>query len=118
MSEKEMRVNGVVATTRGLGNHGDVVLKKSVIVEPHTMSVAVDQYCQFLLLASHGVWEVFSETEATNLLLKVHVTIISHVFHSTLLQYHLTVLESWIDLDLDQSLLFSVTTKQFYPSTQ
>ena len=77
MSEKEMRVNGVVATTRGLGNHGDVVLKKSVIVEPHTMSVAVDQYCQFLLLASHGVWEVFSETEATNLLLKVHVTILS-----------------------------------------
>lgn len=71
MSEKEMRVNGVVATTRGLGNHGDVALKKSVIVEPHTMSVAVDQYCQFLLLASHGVWEVFTETEATNLLLKV-----------------------------------------------
>ncbi|XP_078323765.1 protein phosphatase 2C-like domain-containing protein 1 isoform X2 [Crassostrea virginica] len=71
LSEKEMRVNGVVATTRGLGNHGDVVLKKSVIVEPHTMSVAVDQYCQFLLLASHGVWEVFSETEATNLLLKL-----------------------------------------------
>lgn len=66
-----MRVNGVVATTRGLGNHGDVALKKSVIVEPHTMSVAVDQYCQFLLLASHGVWEVFTETEATNLLLKV-----------------------------------------------
>lgn len=71
MSEKEMRVNGVVATTRGLGNHGDVALKKSVIVEPHTMSVAVDQYCQFLLLASRGVWEVFTETEATNLLLKV-----------------------------------------------
>lgn len=71
LSEKEMRVNGVVATTRGLGNHGDVALKKSVIVEPHTMSVAVDQYCQFLLLASHGVWEVFTETEATNLLLKL-----------------------------------------------
>ncbi|XP_048772728.1 protein phosphatase 2C-like domain-containing protein 1 isoform X3 [Ostrea edulis] len=71
MSDKEMRVSGVVATTRGLGNHGDLVLKKSVIVEPHTMSVAVDQYCQFLLLASHGVWEVFSETEAANLLLKL-----------------------------------------------
>lgn len=71
LSEKEMRVNGVVATTRGLGNHGDLALKKSVIVEPHTMSVAVDQYCQFLLLASRGVWEVFTETEATNLLLKL-----------------------------------------------
>ncbi|XP_061189123.1 protein phosphatase 2C-like domain-containing protein 1 isoform X1 [Saccostrea echinata] len=71
LSEREMRVSGVVATTRGLGNHGDVVLKNSVIVEPHTMSVAVDQYCQFLLLASHGVWEVFSETEAANLLLKL-----------------------------------------------
>ncbi|XP_052080893.1 protein phosphatase 2C-like domain-containing protein 1 isoform X4 [Mytilus californianus] len=70
-SKKEKRVNGVLSTTRGLGNHGDVKLKKCVLVEPYTTSVPIDQYAQFLILASHGVWEVFTPQEATSLLLKL-----------------------------------------------
>ena len=38
-SDRLPRVNGVLATTRGLGNHGDPDLKKAVIVDPHTMTV-------------------------------------------------------------------------------
>ncbi|XP_069107456.1 protein phosphatase 2C-like domain-containing protein 1 isoform X2 [Argopecten irradians] len=70
-STKEMRVNGVLASTRGFGNHGDVKLKRCVLVDPHTIAVPVDQYAQFLILASHGVWEVFTEQEAASLLLKL-----------------------------------------------
>ncbi|XP_021354131.1 protein phosphatase 2C-like domain-containing protein 1 isoform X2 [Mizuhopecten yessoensis] len=70
-STKEMRVNGVLAATRGFGNHGDVKLKRCVLVDPHTITVPVDQYAQFLILASHGVWEVFTEQEAASLLLKL-----------------------------------------------
>ncbi|XP_063412783.1 protein phosphatase 2C-like domain-containing protein 1 isoform X2 [Mytilus trossulus] len=70
-SKKEKRVNGVLSTTRGLGNHGDVKLKKCVLVEPYTTSIPIDQYAQFIILASHGVWEVFTPQEATSLLLKL-----------------------------------------------
>ena len=70
-SERELRVNSILATTRGLGNHGDVSLKKCVISEPYTTSVKIDQYAQFLILASNGVWEVFSEKDAASLLLQV-----------------------------------------------
>ncbi|KAK7507422.1 hypothetical protein BaRGS_00001357 [Batillaria attramentaria] len=70
-SEVDCRVNGVLATTRGLGNHGDLMLKKCVLVEPHTTSVMVDQYAQFLVLATSGVWEIFSEQEVANLLMRM-----------------------------------------------
>ena len=73
-SERELRVNGVLSTTRGLGNHGDPALKRCVITEPYTTSVKIDQYAQFLILATHGVWEVFSEDEAAALLLQVMTT--------------------------------------------
>ena len=76
MSEKELRVNGVIATTRGLGNHGDPPLKKCIIIEPYTTAVKIDQYAQMLIMASHGVWEVFSPEEAASLLVQVSVTVI------------------------------------------
>ena len=70
-SDKEVRVNGVILTTRGLGNHGDKKLKKCILVEPYTTCVPIDQYAQFLVLATQGVWEVFSKQEAASLLLRV-----------------------------------------------
>lgn len=70
-SDKECRVNGVIMTTRGLGNHGDKKLKKCILVEPYTTCVPIDQYAQFLILATHGVWEVFSKQEAASLLLRL-----------------------------------------------
>lgn len=70
-SHKGFRLNGVLATTRGLGNHGDRLLKKCVIKQPFTASISVDKFCQFLILASNGVWQVLSEEEAAVLLLEV-----------------------------------------------
>ena len=70
-SEVDCRVNGVLATTRGLGNHGDPELKKCVLVEPHTCSMQIDQYAQFVVMATSGVWEILSDQEVANLLMKV-----------------------------------------------
>ncbi|ESO82507.1 hypothetical protein LOTGIDRAFT_236983 [Lottia gigantea] len=71
MASSDCPVNGVLSTTRGLGNHGDIKMKKSVIVEPYTTCVSIDQYAQFVVMASSGVWEVFSDEEVASLLLKL-----------------------------------------------
>ena len=73
--EKDLRVNGVLSTTRGLGNHGDPGLKRCVITEPYTTSVQIDQYAQFIILATNGVWEVFSEHDAASILLQVGICV-------------------------------------------
>ena len=70
---KDLRVNGILNATRGLGNHGDPPLKKCVISDPYTTSVPIDQYAQILILASNGLWEVFSENEAASLVTQVSV---------------------------------------------
>ncbi|XP_076451912.1 protein phosphatase 2C-like domain-containing protein 1 [Babylonia areolata] len=70
-SEMDCRVNGVLATTRGLGNHGDPGLKKCVLVDPHTCSVQIDQYAQFIVMATVGVWEVLSDQEVGSLLMRM-----------------------------------------------
>ncbi|NXC45431.1 PP2D1 protein, partial [Penelope pileata] len=57
-NEPDGLVEGHLRTTRGLGYHGDPVLKRSVIPVPHSISVPIDDSCQFLILASHGLWEV------------------------------------------------------------
>lgn len=67
-SDKTALVNGVVKSTRGLGNHGDANLKSSVIRTPVVNSLTLEESDQFLILASNGVWEVFSEDEVILLL--------------------------------------------------
>ncbi|NXS98116.1 PP2D1 protein, partial [Jacana jacana] len=62
-NEPEGLVEGYLRTTRGLGHHGDAVLKRSVIPVPHTVSIPIDDTCQFLILASNGLWEVLDYNE-------------------------------------------------------
>ena len=67
-SEKTALVNGVLKSTRGLGNHGDPNLKTSVITTPVVNCLTLEESDQFLILASNGVWEVLSEEEVILLL--------------------------------------------------
>ena len=67
-SDKTALVNGVVKSPRGLGNHGDPNLKTSVIRKPFVNCLTLEDSDQFLILASNGVWEVFSEEEVILLL--------------------------------------------------
>ena len=64
-------LNGVLHASRGLGYHGDPSLRKQVLVGPYTASVAFDEYAQFVVMATSGVWEVFSDEDVVNLLTKV-----------------------------------------------
>ncbi|XP_009464817.1 PREDICTED: protein phosphatase 2C-like domain-containing protein 1 [Nipponia nippon] len=68
-NEPDGLVEGYLRTTRGLGHHGDPVLKRSVIPVPHTISVPIDDTCQFLILASNGLWEVLDYNEVLGLTL-------------------------------------------------
>ncbi|CAM9215967.1 unnamed protein product [Bubo scandiacus] len=68
-NEPDGLVEGYLRTTRGLGHHGDPVLKRSVIPVPHTVSVPIDDTCQFLILASNGLWEVLDDNEVLALTL-------------------------------------------------
>ncbi|KFO70747.1 Protein phosphatase 2C-like domain-containing protein 1, partial [Cuculus canorus] len=68
-NEPDGLVEGFLKTTRGLGHHGDPVLKRSVIPVPHTISVPIDDTCQFLILASNGLWEVLDYNQVHTLTL-------------------------------------------------
>ncbi|XP_075067545.1 protein phosphatase 2C-like domain-containing protein 1 [Mixophyes fleayi] len=56
-------IEGFSRVTRGLGFHGDPKLKTLVIPAPYTISISIYHTCQFLLLASSGLWEVLSKSE-------------------------------------------------------
>jgi serine/threonine protein phosphatase PrpC len=64
---KTLWVNGVAMTTRGLGNHGDPLLKSSIINVPAVSCVPLAD-SQIILVASCSFWQVFNENEAVLLI--------------------------------------------------
>uniref|UniRef100_H0XZ07 Protein phosphatase 2C like domain containing 1 n=1 Tax=Otolemur garnettii TaxID=30611 RepID=H0XZ07_OTOGA len=62
-------LQGQIKTTRGLGFHGDLKLKKFIIPAPQTISVLIDDLCQFLILATNGLWEVLDTKEVIALVM-------------------------------------------------
>ncbi|XP_032187937.1 protein phosphatase 2C-like domain-containing protein 1 isoform X1 [Mustela erminea] len=64
-------LEGQIKTTRGLGFHGNLKLKKSIIPAPQTISVPIDDLCQFLILATNGLWEVLDTKEVTALAMTI-----------------------------------------------
>lgn len=70
-SKDEKCVNGVLHATRGLGNHGDPELRKYVIRKPSTTTIKLDNFSQFVVIASKGVWDVFTSDEVATMLLQM-----------------------------------------------
>ncbi|XP_007935506.2 protein phosphatase 2C-like domain-containing protein 1 [Orycteropus afer afer] len=64
-------LEGQTKTTRGLGFHGNLKLKKFMIPAPQTISVPIDDLCQFLILATNGLWEVLDKKEVTALAMTI-----------------------------------------------
>ncbi|XP_037380821.1 protein phosphatase 2C-like domain-containing protein 1 [Talpa occidentalis] len=58
-------LEGKTNITRGLGFHGNLKLKKFIIPAPQTISVPINNLCQFLILATSGLWEVLDMEEVT-----------------------------------------------------
>ena len=66
-TEKCALINGALGVTRGIGNIGDMALKKCIINEPGVKIVPLDPSDQLLILASGGFWKMFSYEETTHL---------------------------------------------------
>nr|GME01282.1 phosphatase 2C 53 [Ipomoea batatas] len=54
---------GCLAVSRGIG---DSHLKKWVIAEPETRTLPIEPGCEFLILASDGIWEKIKNQEAVD----------------------------------------------------
>lgn len=61
------RIMGLLAMSRAIGDH---FLRPFVIPEPETQAIARTAEDELLLLASDGLWDVFSSQEATTLALR------------------------------------------------
>ncbi|CAI5974640.1 unnamed protein product [Closterium sp. NIES-64] len=58
------RVQGVLAVTRGLG---DASYKEYITPEPEVVHVPVTRDCDFLIMASDGLWDVVTNQEAVDI---------------------------------------------------
>ncbi|GFY82117.1 protein phosphatase 2C family protein [Actinidia rufa] len=58
------RIQGSLAVSRGIG---DRHLKQWVVAEPETRILRISPECEFLILASDGLWEKISNQEAVDL---------------------------------------------------
>eukprot|EP01018_Ginkgo_biloba_P000177 Gb_40834 [translate_table: standard] len=58
------RVQGVLAVSRGIG---DLHMKEWISAEPDTREVQITPNCEFLILASDGLWDKVSNQEAVDL---------------------------------------------------
>lgn len=58
------RLQGSLAVSRGIG---DSHLKQWVIAEPETSVIKIEPECEFLILASDGLWEKVSNQEAIDI---------------------------------------------------
>lgn len=83
-NEPKGLIEGLLSTTRSLGYHGNPKLKKTVIPVPHTISLPVDSSCQFLILASHGLWEVLDKNEVVALTLSMFSAYLEKYKHAQL----------------------------------
>ena len=86
-TEKCALVNGVLATTRGLGNQGDWRLKVCVINRPAFRALSLKETDKILVLASEGLWKVFNYSEILFLLNKfIHEALTEKTFSESELE--------------------------------
>ncbi|KAJ7963953.1 Protein phosphatase 2C family protein [Quillaja saponaria] len=58
------RIQGTLAVSRGLG---DRHLKQWIIAEPESTTLRINPTCEFLILASDGLWDKISNQEAVDI---------------------------------------------------
>ncbi|KAA8534054.1 hypothetical protein F0562_031748 [Nyssa sinensis] len=64
------RIEGSLAVSRGIG---DQHLKQYVIAEPETRILSIRPECEFLILASDGLWDKVSNQEAVDIVRPLYV---------------------------------------------
>lgn len=61
------RVNGILAVSRAFGNQW---IKQYVTCEPHCSNIQLTKDDSFIIIACDGIWDVFSDQEAVNFVLR------------------------------------------------
>ena len=67
-SSRTSTVNGLFTSTRGLGNHGDPLLKTAMVSNPSITVTKIDPSDQFIVLFTAGISNVFDDEEVMFLL--------------------------------------------------
>ena len=57
VSKKSGLINGVVSTTRGLGNYGDPILKSALICQPEITSTPISDECFYLVMSTSSLFK-------------------------------------------------------------
>ncbi|KAL7976733.1 hypothetical protein Chor_008682 [Crotalus horridus] len=85
-NEPKGLIEGLIKNTRGLGHHGNPKMKKTVIPVPNTISFSVDNSCQFLIIATNGLWEVLDKSEVVLLTITLFSTYLAKYHHAQLMK--------------------------------
>lgn len=85
-NEPKGLIEGLIKNTRGLGHHGNPKIKKTVIPVPNTISFSVDNSCQFLIIATNGLWEVLDKSEVVLLTITLFSTYLAKYQHAQLMK--------------------------------
>ncbi|XP_025020966.1 protein phosphatase 2C-like domain-containing protein 1 [Python bivittatus] len=88
-NEPKGLIEGLIKNTRGLGHHGNPKVKKRVIPVPHTISFSVDNSCQFLIIATNGLWEVLDKSEVVVLTLTLFSAYLAKYQHAQLMKSYI-----------------------------
>lgn len=105
-NEQHGLVEGITQSTRGLGYHGDPILKTSIVPIPYTISMPIDSSCQFLVLASSGFWKALNKDEAVSIVLQM-LSVYSESFHRSIVDIDTSnaIFQSEQKIDLGTSIL-------------
>ncbi|XP_070583350.1 protein phosphatase 2C-like domain-containing protein 1 isoform X1 [Erythrolamprus reginae] len=88
-NEPKGLIEGLVKNTRGLGHHGNPKMKKTVIPVPNTISFSVDNSCQFLIIATNGLWEVLDKSEVVLLTVTLFSAYLAKYQHAQLMKSYI-----------------------------
>ncbi|XP_042331016.1 LOW QUALITY PROTEIN: protein phosphatase 2C-like domain-containing protein 1 [Sceloporus undulatus] len=114
-NEPKGLIEGLIKNTRGLGHHGNPQLKKTVIPVPHTISFPVDDSCQFLILATSGLWEVLDKKEVVLLALTMFSAYLEN-YHYIQLKKNCPSKDSKCSLnDLEDEFYLWYSNQDFFP---
>ncbi|XP_032091732.1 protein phosphatase 2C-like domain-containing protein 1 [Thamnophis elegans] len=88
-NEPKGLIEGLIKNTRGLGHHGNPKIKKTVIPVPNTISFSVDNSCQFLIIATNGLWEVLDKSEVVLLTITLFSAYLAKYQHAQLMKRYI-----------------------------
>lgn len=88
-NEPKGLIEGIIKNTRGLGHHGNPKMKKTVIPVPNTISFSVDNSCQFLIIATNGLWEVLDKSEVVLLTITLFSAYLAKYQHAQLMKSYI-----------------------------